>query len=109
LRSQRWLEGTLRSDSESQHWVTIRGTSMSPTASPGDRLLVTSLSSDAALHAGELVVVSRNGRLVAHRLISSTADLVVTKGDAGLENDGPVRRSDVVGRVVAIRRVGHKT
>ena len=80
---------------------------MTPTASPGDHLLVTPLGRDALLKEGELIVTRMGGRLVAHRLVEKFPGGVVTRGDAARSDDPPIAISDVLGRVVAIHRKGN--
>ena len=99
------------------------GTSMLPAVWPGDVLCV---RRDDALDAlpGDIVLFSRQGRLVAHRVVevrsqetgvrsqeqSPTTNhpsprlTLVTRGDSLARNDAPVPSREILGRVIAIER-----
>jgi len=55
---------------------------------------------------GDVVLYIRNGRLFVHRLVEMAGEAVVTRGDALLGPDPPVRAGDLLGRVVSIERGG---
>jgi signal peptidase I len=52
---------------------------------------------DVAL--GDIVVVDRGDQLVCHRLVRISADEVVTRGDDCVDDDPPLPRDAVIGRV----------
>lgn len=89
----------------------LQGTSMLPALWPGDVLTVDPVSHEG-LAMGDLVFVAREGRSFVHRLIRrSTFDGCVcwiSRGDATRHEDMPLTASQVLGRVVHIRR-GHCT
>jgi hypothetical protein len=66
---------------------------------------VSSVDRDA-YRPGDVVLYARNGRLFVHRLAEMAGEAVVTRGDALLEPDPPVRAGDLLGRVVSIERGG---
>jgi hypothetical protein len=85
------------------------GWSMLPSVWPGDTLVVDCVGKDQ-VHLGDIVLVGRNGRLCAHRLISKTEDSGVTRwltqGDAMSTPDRPVLEDELLGRVSYLVRAG---
>jgi hypothetical protein len=83
---------------------------MLPAVWPGDILSVRSHDPVDAL-PGDIVLIGREGRLVAHRVVerSLCQDRIqwVTRGDSVAGNDAPVSSHDLLGRVTAIER-GHR-
>lgn len=99
---ERW-----RSEGRSE-WIPAAGTSMEPLVHPGDELLVEFGRPRAGL--GEILLVRRDGRLVAHRLVARRAGRaggepsLVTKGDAEPLLDRSIGADDVLGVVRSVRR-----
>ena len=85
-------------------WVAVAGRSMEPTYAPGDRLLVEPVSRSRAIRPGEVVIARRGERLVAHRLVSFSGPLAITRGDACPHADPPIPVGLLIGRVVGVRR-----
>ena len=87
----------------------VSGTSMAPAIRPGD-LLSVEPADPAELSPGEIVVFTREGRLIAHRLVGKTESVgegfLVTRGDRARRNDSPVSGAELVGRVTGIERGG---
>jgi hypothetical protein len=86
--------------------LTLRGTSMLPSLWPGDLLTIESAASDEVV-PGDIVLVMRDNRSFAHRLVERRVQhcpSLITKGDAVRSNDPPVARSEVLGRVACVRR-----
>jgi hypothetical protein len=83
------------------------GCSMFPAIRSGDLLHIARIAPDTVL-PGDVVVIRRDGRIFAHRVVSRSADTcgVVTRGDAHLHADPPASPHDIVGLVVAIERDG---
>lgn len=83
----------------------VSGTSMAPGIRPGD-LLSVERAKLKEISAGQVVVFSREGRLIAHRVIAKTENAgetcLVTRGDRRWRNDAPVSSAEVVGRVTDI-------
>lgn len=79
------------------------GHSMRPTILDGDILTVEPLAA-AEIRRGQILLVRSDGRLRAHRVVT-THPVLVTRGDAGLENDSPVEA--VLGQVTALQRGGN--
>ena len=96
-------------------WGTLKvrahGVSMLPTLWPGDVLTVQSVRPEE-VEPGEIVLYMRRDRFFIHRIVS--ADLkrdkafLVTRGDCMFEDDPPVDRSELLGRIVEVRRAGSK-
>lgn len=57
----------------------------------------------AALRVGEVVVFYRGEKLIAHRIVKLQGEQVTTRGDA-TEEDAPILRDEVIGRVVGAAR-----
>jgi hypothetical protein len=87
------------------------GWSMLPAIWPGDTLLVERVHADE-LHLGDILVVGRQGRLCAHRLIGTSGDpgnpRWITQGDALAAPDRPVAGSELFGRVSYLIRAGKR-
>jgi signal peptidase I len=84
------------------------GWSMLPTVWPGDTLVVKRVSPDQ-VHAGDVVLVGREGRLCAHRVVSAQDSgrlHWITQGDAMPAPDRPVSASELLGRVDYLIRAG---
>jgi signal peptidase len=81
----------------------VTGTSMLPAIRPGDVLRIRRRLSNE-LRLGQIVLYTRNGRLIAHRIISISGKFLITRGDSLQSVDPPVRESEVVGSVDGILR-----
>ena len=105
------------------------GWSMLPTIWPGDTLVVERINLDQ-VQVGEVVLVGRDSRLCAHRLVSKAegsrnsqelaprftaphfitphfvTPYFVTQGDAMSAPDRPVSESELLGRVTSVIRAG---
>jgi len=83
----------------------VAGASMVPVLWPGDQITVR-LSDSSKLGPDAIVVFRQSERLVVHRVIRRMSDRIVTRGDARLCCDRPVKATEVLGRVESIRRNG---
>jgi len=94
-----YLSGTAR--------VRVFGSSMFPSVLPGDVLVVGREGLNQAV-SGDIVLFTRNNRLFAHRVIGQRnrddVTWLVTCGDSLAENDPPVFRHELLGRVNSIVR-----
>jgi len=83
------------------------GTSMLPSLWPGDMLTIQSAAQDQVVPQ-DIILVQRDQRFFVHRLIEKRelqdATWLITKGDAILKRDPPAGASELLGRVVRIRR-----
>jgi signal peptidase I len=82
----------------------VTGSSMFPCMRPGDLLEIRRPS--AAIQTGDVVVFERHGRLVVHRVVDRTGDLLITRGDRLRHPDAPVSAAAILGCVTAIERRG---
>jgi uncharacterized repeat protein (TIGR01451 family) len=80
-----------------------RGQSMQPNILDGDSIVITPVEA-AALHPGEIALTRHEGEFRAHRVMarSGATGEIVTRGDAGLQNDAAT--AEIIGRVVAVER-----
>ena len=85
----------------------VTGSSMLPTIFPGDTLIIERAALSSAVK-GDILLVGRQGRLLAHRLVDKMGDklVAVTKGDSMLGADPAVNHDKVLGRVSLILRNG---
>ena len=85
------------------------GTSMLPSISPGDLLLVVQCPAES-MQPGDVVVFTHRTRVFAHRLVEKRRDpagfAFVTRGDSNWHNDPPSRDDQLIGKVVAVRSAG---
>ena len=83
------------------------GWSMLPSVWPGDTLVVERVSPDQ-VRVGDVVLVGRDGRLRAHRVVSvdegCRSPRWITQGDANPAPDQPVSRDELLGRVAYLIR-----
>lgn len=90
---------------------TVSTSSMKPALAPGDKVLVSAVLPDA-LRPGDIVVRKAANARIAHRLIGSYKSgneiHLITKGDNSLTADDAWQATQLVGKVVAIERTGHK-
>lgn len=97
--------------------IRVTGTSMIPAVWPGD-VVVVERREVAGMGRGEIAVALREEGLVAHRVVSAgdstdekcdgAAKNLITRGDALLRPDAPLREEELLGAVIAIER-GHGT
>jgi hypothetical protein len=85
------------------------GWSMLPSLWPGETLAVERVDGDQ-VRIGDVVLVGREGRLCAHRVVAEVGDLNnprwITQGDALPLPDRPVSESELLGRVSYVIRGG---
>ncbi len=87
------------------------GWSMLPAIRPGDALVVEPIS-PKQVRVGDVVVIGRDGTLVAHRVVSTPGVAEeprwIAQGDALPLPDRPVRASELLGRVAYAMRKGKR-
>jgi signal peptidase len=81
----------------------VTGASMLPAVWPGDELTIRRQPFDA-VRPGRIVLVARDGRLCAHRVVAAGNGLVTTRGDALPSADPPAAPDQVLGAVVSVLR-----
>ena len=87
------------------------GISMLPALWPGDCLTIQSHSFEE-VQPGDLVLYARGGRFFIHRITRKCASgeetFLITRGDCMAEEDPPVKKSELLGKVIAIHRHGSR-
>lgn len=82
---------------------------MLPTLWPGDVVTVQSLRPEQA-EPGEIVLYIRHDRFFIHRVVrknlAQDEALLVTRGDCMSQDDPPLGRSELLGRVTEVQRAG---
>jgi hypothetical protein len=85
------------------------GWSMLPSVWPGETLVVERIHPDQ-VQIGDLVLVGREGKLCAHRVVGTAGDPEnphwITQGDALPVPDRPVAGNELLGRVTYLIRAG---
>ncbi len=85
------------------------GWSMLPAVWPGDTLVVDRVGQDQ-VRIGDVVLVGREGKFCAHRIIAAAGDRDnpqwITQGDALPKPDRPVAGNELLGRVTYLIREG---
>jgi len=85
------------------------GWSMLPSVWPGDTLVLEHVGKDQ-VGVGDLVLVGRDGKLCAHRVVATAGDAEnrrwITQGDALPLPDRPVAGPELLGRVAYLIRAG---
>ena len=85
----------------------VTGTSMMPSVWPGDILHIRRQDTIESL-PGDIVLVRRQGRLCAHRVVKKISKegepYWITRGDSLPDDDPPVSRHELLGRVTCILR-----
>ncbi|MGA9545370.1 MAG: hypothetical protein WBQ85_17480 [Candidatus Sulfotelmatobacter sp.] len=85
------------------------GWSMLPSVWPGDTLVIERITPDQ-VRVGDVVLVGRDGRLCAHRVVSVAEGCQsphwITQGDANSAPDLPVSEGEFLGRVDHVIRAG---
>lgn len=85
----------------------VTGSSMLPAVLPGDILSFQTCPAES-LAPGCIVLVRRDGRLFAHRLLALTPDGLLTQGDSMPQPDPPTPAADFLGVLVGQQRVGRE-
>ena len=83
----------------------VTGCSMLPVIWPGDILELERAKRSDLTH-GEIVLFSRDRRLIAHRVLRTSGSVIVTRGDAMPYIDPVVAEDELLGRVACILRDG---
>jgi len=87
------------------------GISMLPTLWPGDCLSIRAHSIEE-VQPGDIVLFARGGRFFIHRITrkcpSCDDTFLITRGDCMAEEDPPVKKRELLGKVIAIHRHGSR-
>ena len=73
---------------------------MLPTIQDGEIVHVRPLATDV-LRIGDIVLLRTGEQFKAHRIIGKRGRCFITRGDAGIDIDGEIRRDQILGRVTA--------
>jgi signal peptidase I len=99
---------TLRSSGSLR--IQVTGWSMVPTVWPGDTLII-DRTDHGSFSEGDIVLVGRDRRLIAHRLVAKSEagdSAVLTRGDSMPAPDRLVDQDKVLGKVSFILRNGKR-
>ena len=83
----------------------VTGSSMLPTVLPGDILDFRTCPAES-LVPGDIVLVRRDGRLFAHRLVALRPNCLLTQGDSLPQPDPPTAFDDFLGVLAKQQRAG---
>jgi len=87
------------------------GISMLPTLWPGDCLTIRARSIEE-VQPGDLVLYARGGRFFIHRITRKWSlgeeTFLIARGDCMAEDDPPVKKRELLGKVIAIHRHGSR-
>lgn len=75
--------------------------SMSPKIEKWDVIMV---KLDTDYKKDDIISYKRDGTIITHRIVEVKDDVYITKGDANNTIDNPVKKEDIVGKVVKIHR-----
>lgn len=73
--------------------------SMADTINPGDWIVV---KYQRSINLKDIITYEQNGNFITHRVVEIYKETLVTKGDFNNTKDTPIKRSQVVGKVVKI-------
>lgn len=73
--------------------------SMADTINPGDWIIV---KYQRSINLKDIITYEQNGNFITHRVVEIYKETLVTKGDFNNTKDTPIKRSQVVGKVVKI-------
>lgn len=83
----------------------VRGGSMGACLPHGSRIRI-DMSPDATHSVGQVVAFMGGDTVIVHRVVHYGRDHALTRGDARLAPDTPVRRDQILGPVSAVAREG---
>lgn len=85
----------------------VTGGSMLPAIWPSDCLIIQHREPEK-IQPGQIILYSRNGGLVVHRVVSRDGREFVTRGDSLPQADPPVKPNEIAGEIVSIIRRGRR-
>ena len=71
--------------------------SMEPTLKVNDLIIIYEFRE---YEVGDIVTFNYNGDKITHRIVSINDNEVITKGDANNTNDKPIKKEDIIGKVI---------
>jgi hypothetical protein len=84
---------------------TVKGLSMGSSLPPESRIRI-EMSHHQRFEIGAVVAFVAGNQVIVHRVVHNGRDHLLTRGDARLVPDSPVRRDQVLGPVTAVTRNG---
>lgn len=66
-----------------------------------DDIIVVKLNNNE-INTNDIITFKENDHFVTHRVISKDAEHFITKGDANTNEDAPITKNDIIGKVVFI-------
>lgn len=84
---------------------TVSGTSMGSGLPPGSRIRI-DLFPIGEWPVGQVIAFVGGNQVIVHRIVHHGREFVLTRGDARLAPDSPVRREQILGPVSAVARDG---
>lgn len=85
----------------------VTGSSMLPSVLPGDILFFNTCPAES-LAPGDVILVRRDGRLFAHRLLAMSSGSLLTQGDSMPTPDPPTPIADFLGVLASQHRAGRE-
>ncbi len=81
--------------------LTVTSQSMWPVLKRGDLIFVKAVDFED-IKAGSVIVFHHGEGMAVHRVVKIEGQTITTKGDANVDEDNPITRDDVVGRVLTM-------
>ena len=81
--------------------LTVTSQSMWPVLKRGDLIFVKAVDFED-IKAGSVIVFHHGEGMAVHRVVKIEGQTITTKGDASVDEDNPITRDDVVGRVLTM-------
>ena len=54
------------------------------------------------VHENDIISFNQDEAIITHRIIKETEETLITKGDANGDEDAPIKKDDVIGKVIKI-------
>lgn len=80
----------------------IKSGSMESKLKVGDVIIVNIIDSTDTIKKDEIISYIDEGKIITHRIVEIDENSIITKGDANNANDKPIKRSQVIGKVVKV-------
>lgn len=81
----------------------ITSGSMEPTIHVDDYVFVK--INNKKIKKGDIITFKNNNNIITHRVVKIDNDTITTKGDSNNVNDEPIKRKEIIGKVV---HIGHE-
>ena len=84
------------------YFFTIMSGSMNPELNVGDSIIV---KKSIDYKVGDIITYKKDNIYVTHRITSIEENIITTKGDANMQSDPPIDKSDVLGKAVVHNKI----